>query len=55
MHSGRLVIPILKTSAQGEGRNNPAALNLLKSDSLSVGVFFGSVLDVNLAGITKLF
>ena len=39
-HSGRPVISILKTSAQREGRNNAAALNLLKSDSLRVDLFF---------------
>ena len=38
--------------AQREGRNNAAALNLLKLDYLRVNVFFGSV---DLARVTKLF
>ena len=54
-HSGRLVISILKTSAQREGWNNAATLNLLKSDSLRVCVFFESVFVVDFAGVTKLF
>ena len=55
-HSGRLVISILKTSAQSEGRNNAATLNLLKSDSLKVCVFFEFfVFVVDFAGVTKLF
>ena len=54
-HPGRPVISILKTSTQREGRNNAAAFNLLKSDSLRVDVFFGSAFAVDLAGVTKLF
>ena len=42
----------LTTSAQ-RGRNNAATLNLSKSDSLRVGVFFGSVFAVDLAGVKK--
>ena len=49
------MISILKTLAQREGRNNAVALNLLKSDSLRVDVFFGSAFAVDLAGVTKLF
>ena len=54
-HPGRPVISILKTLTQREGRNNAAAFNLLKSDSLRVDVFFGSAFAVDLAGVTKLF
>ena len=54
-HSGISVSSILKISAQREGRNNAAALNLLNSDSLRVDVFFGSAFAVDLARVTKLF
>ena len=53
-HSDRPVIYNPKTSAQREGQNDAATLNLLKSDSLRV-VFFGFAFAVDLAGVTKLF
>ena len=51
-HSGRPVVSILKTSALIEGRNNAAALNLLKPDSLRVDVFFMSAFAVDLAAFS---
>ena len=54
-HSERPVVYISKTSTQRDGRSNAATNNLLKSDSWSVGVFFGSAFAVDLAGVTKLF
>ena len=45
----------LTTSAQREGPHNAATLYLLKSDSLRVGVFFGSIFSVNLAGVKFIF
>ena len=54
-HSGRLAISILITSAQRERRNNAASINLLKLNSLSLGVLFGSAFAVHVAGPTKSF
>ena len=54
-HTERPVIYIWQTSAQWDGQSNAATLNLLKSNSLRVGVFFGSAFAVDLAGVTKLF
>ena len=54
-YSGRPVIYILTTSAQRERRNNAASPNLLKLNSLGVGVFFRSAFAVHVPGATKLF
>ena len=54
-NSGRLVISILKTSAQCERWSDADVINFLKSDYLRVCVFFGSRFAVDWAEVTKLF
>ena len=51
-HSGRPVITILKTLALREERNNAAALNLFKPDSLRVDFFSESAFAVDLAAFS---
>ena len=41
--------------SQRQGQNNAATLNLLKSDSLRAGIFFGPAFAVDLTGVKESF